>query len=65
MKTRLVIGKKIKSVRQERTTTNADRTVFDVQWIELEDGTKIIFTVYPTENDYAIGAQVIAPQKRQ
>lgn len=64
MNTRGVIGKRIVAVKQERFRDETAGTRMDVQWIELEDGTRLVLHVYETEDCPIVDASVIRPEKR-
>jgi len=61
MKTRDIIGRKIVKVNQVRTQTDYGDTIYDVRSVELDNGTKLVFTVVELPSDYAVEVMVLRP----
>lgn len=58
MRNRDVVGKRVKRVKQTRCTTNYGEPVYDVEWIEFEDGSRLVFSVCELEDGYAVEGSV-------
>lgn len=66
MKSRDVVGRKIVAIKQDRYySATAQGVVHDLQWLELDDGSRIMFSALHSGNDDGepyVDAQCVKPE---
>ena len=58
MKAKHVVGKRIVAIGQERVSGESVSNVFDLEYLLLEDGSKIVLSVCELGHDYAVEGTV-------
>lgn len=56
MRAATIVGKTVAAVEQQLTVTNYNRRVYDVRVIVFTDGTRLVLSACPLENDLAVEA---------
>ncbi len=63
MNTRDAVGRTITKIVQTRTVSNSGSIFYDLERIELDDGTRLVPIVVETKDEYGIEILTLKPTK--